>query len=256
MGGVVAQDLDAFRRIAGDDRDRSVMVDQGRQIARPAVDLDRDRGPGEAGTDRRGELGPGHWAREFAAAAVGQGHDNGRRRARPLGRPRGRRSVVGVHRVTCAPSIVPSGRGEMVTKKPRPLPAGSLGFVLCLSKSARATSRHPARVVVVVASDQIDAAHIANIASGPRRVKIAATPPSRTSIGTGQSILVVEQGIVIQRSIIRAKTCRTVAADCQQAIRQAAPQFSLDGLIARSGRGIGHRFQPSSMRRSTFVPVE
>ena len=145
MSGVVAQDLDPLGHLAGDDRDRRVMVDQRRQIARPAVDLDRDRRPGEAGADRRGQLRAGHRTGKFPGAAVGQGHDHRARRARPLGRrttpplkrARGRRDLVGVHRVTCAPSIMPCGRGETVTKKPRPLPAGSIGFELCVSISAR-----------------------------------------------------------------------------------------------------------------------
>src|SRR5947207_2242922 len=39
MGRVVAQDLDTLRHISGDDRDRGVMIDQRREIARSASTL-------------------------------------------------------------------------------------------------------------------------------------------------------------------------------------------------------------------------
>jgi hypothetical protein len=74
MRGVVAQDLDTLRHLARDDRDRRIMVDQGRKIAGPAVYLDRDRRLREPRPDSGSELGAGHRAREFAAAAVGQGY--------------------------------------------------------------------------------------------------------------------------------------------------------------------------------------
>ena len=58
MRRVMAQDLDPLRRVARDDRDGGVMVDHGREIARAAVDLDRDRRLGETGADRGRDSAP------------------------------------------------------------------------------------------------------------------------------------------------------------------------------------------------------
>ena len=78
MGRVVAQDLEPFRHVAGDDRDRGVTVDHGREIARPAVDPDRDRRLGEPRPDRGGDFGAGDRTGKFEAFAVRQGHDDRR----------------------------------------------------------------------------------------------------------------------------------------------------------------------------------
>ena len=54
--GVVTDDFEPVRLVAGDDRDLGVMVDDGREVARAAVKLQRDRRLGEAGADRRRKL--------------------------------------------------------------------------------------------------------------------------------------------------------------------------------------------------------
>ena len=65
MGRIVAQDFEPFGLLAGDDRDRGVMVDDGREIARPPVDLDRDRRLGQTRPDRGRQLGAGQRRREI-----------------------------------------------------------------------------------------------------------------------------------------------------------------------------------------------
>ena len=77
MRCVVAQDLDPLGRVAGDDRHRRVVIDPGRQIARPAVDADGDRRFGEPWPDRRSDVGAGYRPGKLAARAIGQRHDDG-----------------------------------------------------------------------------------------------------------------------------------------------------------------------------------
>ena len=76
VSGVVAQDLEPLGGLAGDDRDRGVMVDRSGEVARPAVDPDRDRRLGQPRPDRRGNLGAGDRPGKLALFAVRQGHDD------------------------------------------------------------------------------------------------------------------------------------------------------------------------------------
>ena len=59
-----------------DDRDFRVVADRQVEIGRPPVDLDRERGLGEAGTDGSGNLRAGNARRERSHRAVGQGDTN------------------------------------------------------------------------------------------------------------------------------------------------------------------------------------
>ena len=70
--GVVAQQLQSFRRGARDDCNLGVAVDDRREVFLGAVDLERQRRLGQAGTDCLGELRSRDRARKLAHGAVGQ----------------------------------------------------------------------------------------------------------------------------------------------------------------------------------------
>ena len=77
MGRIVAQNLEPFRHLPSDDRDGGVMVDHGREIARPAVDPNGDRRLRQTRPDRGGDFGAGDRTGKFEAFAVRQGHAEG-----------------------------------------------------------------------------------------------------------------------------------------------------------------------------------
>ena len=134
MRRVVAQDLDTLGHVAGDDRHRGVMVDQRGEVARSAVDLDRDRRFGEAGPDRRRQFGTGQRRRKLAAAAVRQGHRDrlpwARRRCHyPVG--------ILAHRALCSVEKRRSDGAKRSRKNPVRRPAGFLWFKLCCWISAQ-----------------------------------------------------------------------------------------------------------------------
>jgi hypothetical protein len=62
------------------------MIDDSGEIARLAVELERNRRLGEARADRRRQLDAGQRRREIAPAAVRQGDDDGGRRSWSYGR--------------------------------------------------------------------------------------------------------------------------------------------------------------------------
>ena len=72
VGRVVAQQLQRLPGIPGHDRDRRVGLDGGGEVAHRAVDLDRERRPGESLADARGDVGPRHRSVEVPGGAVGQ----------------------------------------------------------------------------------------------------------------------------------------------------------------------------------------
>ena len=72
VGGRVANHLEPLRIAIGDDGDRSVAVDAVRGVDELAVDLAGQRGLGEAGADRRGDLGDGDRRVVVADGAVWQ----------------------------------------------------------------------------------------------------------------------------------------------------------------------------------------
>ncbi len=96
MGRIVAQDLEPFRHLPSDDRNSGVMVDHGREIARPAVDPNRDRRLRQTRPNRGGDFGTGDRTGKFETLAIRQGYDD-RRHTRQTFRPLGGRGLV-VHR--------------------------------------------------------------------------------------------------------------------------------------------------------------
>ncbi len=70
--GVVAQQLQRFRRGARDDRNLGVAVDNRREVFLGAVDFERQGRLGKAGTDCLGELRSRDRARKLAHGAVRQ----------------------------------------------------------------------------------------------------------------------------------------------------------------------------------------
>jgi hypothetical protein len=77
MRRIVAQNLEPFGHLPSDDRDGGVVVDYGREIARPPVDPNRDRRFRQTRPDRGGNLGTGDRPGEFEAFAVRQGYAEG-----------------------------------------------------------------------------------------------------------------------------------------------------------------------------------
>ena len=73
MGGVVAQQPQGVGILAGDDGHPGIGGDHRRQILHLAVDADRQRRFGEAGSDVAGDIGAGDRMVVSALAAVGQG---------------------------------------------------------------------------------------------------------------------------------------------------------------------------------------
>jgi hypothetical protein len=74
--GVVAQQFKRVGVFLRDDRNRRVAVEQHVQIAHLAVDAQRQRGLGEAGTDVGGKLGARDGLIESANAAVGKSNSD------------------------------------------------------------------------------------------------------------------------------------------------------------------------------------
>ncbi len=78
MGGIVAQNLEPFRHLPSDDRNGRVAVDDGREIAHPAVDPDGDRRFRQTRSNSRGDIGASDRTGEFEAFPVRQDHAQGR----------------------------------------------------------------------------------------------------------------------------------------------------------------------------------
>ena len=128
MRRVVAQDVEPVRLVAGDDRDRGVMVDDRREVARLAVELQRDRRLGEARADRGGDVGAGSAARRNCDVL-----------------PSGSVTTTGFpdavsFMAPSAPSFGGAGNGPMATKKPRPLAGGVVRVQALAAGSAYAIS--------------------------------------------------------------------------------------------------------------------
>ena len=111
MRGVVPQDFEPLGLVAGDDRDRGIMVDHGREVARPAVDCDRDRRLGEARPDRGRDVGAGD------------------RPAKSRRAPSGRVTTIGADRPKCLLSLRLSAMLPPANKR-RPI-VPSAGHVFC-----------------------------------------------------------------------------------------------------------------------------
>ncbi len=73
MGGVVADHLQRLGVAAGDEDDGGVVVDRGGEVDRLAVQLHRQGGAGQAGTDRGCHVGARDRRIELAHGTVGQG---------------------------------------------------------------------------------------------------------------------------------------------------------------------------------------
>jgi len=73
VGGGMAQHIERVGVLVGHDLERGVAVDTEAGVDELAVDLARQRGLGQAGADRGGDLGDADGVVEFAAAAVGEG---------------------------------------------------------------------------------------------------------------------------------------------------------------------------------------
>jgi hypothetical protein len=78
MGGIMAQNFEPLGRVARDDRNGRVAVDNGREIARPTVDPNGNRRFRQTRPDRGGDVGASDRTGEFEAFAVGQGYADGR----------------------------------------------------------------------------------------------------------------------------------------------------------------------------------
>ena len=76
MGAVVAQQFERVGMLARDDLDRRVLADHGGQIHHPPIELERERGLGEAGADGGRDVGAADRLVEFAHASVGQRDGN------------------------------------------------------------------------------------------------------------------------------------------------------------------------------------
>ena len=120
MGGIVTEDLEPVGCVARDDRDRGVAVDDHREVARFTIDPDRDSSLREPRPDRRRNFTTSHRVREFAAAAVGQGHRDRAWRVALLRRNRGVWVVVGLldHRALCSVVIGRSDGANWSRKTP------------------------------------------------------------------------------------------------------------------------------------------
>ncbi len=93
--GAVAQDVDAGRRVEGDDGDLVALVELAAQVDGLAVDGGRDGGLGEARPDRLGGVERGRAIGEFERGAVGQGDVDGHGGTGPLcSRPRTLRGLL------------------------------------------------------------------------------------------------------------------------------------------------------------------
>ena len=71
MGGVVAEQVEGIGALRRDDLDPGVAVDRPDEVGQLAVDLDGERGLGEAGADRLGDVGAGDGSVILTDAAVG-----------------------------------------------------------------------------------------------------------------------------------------------------------------------------------------
>ena len=151
MRRVMAQDLDTLRHVARDDRHLGVTGDDGRQIARLAVDLDRDRRLGEAGADRRRQVDAADRTGKGAAAAVRQRYRDRHHAMRLCPRAGDFGHAVVIHhrpmlRISCrvggveaqqkTPSVaggVPSGSSLLSVQRARPpgTPPSGVVVVLC-----------------------------------------------------------------------------------------------------------------------------
>ena len=78
MRSVVAQDLKSLRAIAGDHRERGVVVDDGSEVARPAIEADGDRCLGKPRSDRCSDIAAADRSSELKSLSVWQGDDNRR----------------------------------------------------------------------------------------------------------------------------------------------------------------------------------
>ena len=78
VGRIVAQNLKPFRHLPSDDRDGGVVVDHGREIARPPVDLNGDRRFRQTRPDSGGDFGASDRTGKFEAFTVRQDHAKGR----------------------------------------------------------------------------------------------------------------------------------------------------------------------------------
>ena len=88
MRGVVADQRAAPSGLAvGDDLDRSPSRERRREVAKLAVDLDRQRGLRQPGPDRRGRVGAGGAVGELELVAVGQRDLHGANAMERLSRP-------------------------------------------------------------------------------------------------------------------------------------------------------------------------
>ena len=67
----MADDVEPFGILVGDDRDVGIAIDAIRRIDDLAVDLAGERGLGEAGADGRRDLGDGDGRVEVSDGAVG-----------------------------------------------------------------------------------------------------------------------------------------------------------------------------------------
>ena len=74
VGGVVADHVQRLGVAAGDEDDGGVVLDRGGEVENLAVELHRQGGAGEAGTDRLGHRGARHRRIELAHGTVGQGN--------------------------------------------------------------------------------------------------------------------------------------------------------------------------------------
>src|SRR6266851_2858430 len=81
MGSVMPQDLEPFGGVSGDDRDGGILVDHRSQVARPAIDPDRDRRLGEPRPNCSRNFAARDRAGKFEAFAVRQGRHDRRRTA-------------------------------------------------------------------------------------------------------------------------------------------------------------------------------
>ena len=73
VGRVVADQLETLRVTAGDDRDLFTVGQRGAQVPDLVPDLDRQRGPGQAGPDRGGGIGTRGPSGQLERGAIGQG---------------------------------------------------------------------------------------------------------------------------------------------------------------------------------------
>ncbi len=86
MRRVVAQNLHRLCRLASDDRHARIALDAGGEVLHLVIHLDGERRLGEAGTDRRRDLGARHRPGKATHFAVRQRDGDGERAGRVHGR--------------------------------------------------------------------------------------------------------------------------------------------------------------------------